>query len=135
MPICKPSTRTPRDPRNFGWREEAFWNAEAAERQAAQVPPFGRLAANISAPEAERAFDLGNHLLRNAGPLQAVGAQIFGPAPAPIARAIPLSRAHADKAEKSAPLQRLGAMDCAHNVKGRLRLSVDIDPQSFLWPS
>ena len=55
-------------------------NAEAAERQAAQVPPFGRLAAIIiSAPEAERAFDLGNHLLRNAGPLQAIGAQIFDP--------------------------------------------------------
>jgi primosomal protein N' (replication factor Y) len=71
----------------LGGEEEAFWNAEAAERQAAQVPPFGRLAAIIiSAPEAERAFDLGNHLLRNAGPLQAIGAQIFGPAPAPIAR-------------------------------------------------
>ena len=119
----------------LGGEEEAFWNAEAAERQAAQVPPFGRLAAIIiSAPEAERAFDLGNHLLRNAGPLQAIGAQIFGPAPAPIARVRSRFRVRMlIKAEKSAPLQRALAQWIAPvKLKGDLRLSVDIDPQSFL---
>ena len=119
----------------LGGEEEAFWNAEAAERQAAQVPPFGRLAAIIiSAPEAERAFDLGNHLLRNAGPLQAIGAQIFGPAPAPIARVRSRFRVRMlIKAEKSAPLQRALAQWIAPvTLKGDLRLSVDIDPQSFL---
>ena len=119
----------------LGGEEEAFWNAEAAERQAAQVPPFGRLAAIIiSAPEAERAFDLGNHLLRNAGPLQAIGAQIFGPAPAPIARVRSRFRVRMlIKAEKSAPLQRALVQWIAPiTLKGDLRLSVDIDPQSFL---
>ena len=119
----------------LGGKEEAFWNAEAAERQAAQVPPFGRLAAIIiSAPEAERAFDLGNHLLRNAGPLQAIGAQIFGPAPAPIARVRSRFRVRMlIKAEKSALLQRALAQWIAPiTLKGDLRLSVDIDPQSFL---
>ena len=118
----------------LGGEEEAFWNAEAAERQAAQVPPFGRLAAIIiSAPEAERAFDLGNHLLRNAGPLQAIGAQIFDPHLHHCACAIALSRAYVDQGGKiSAAATRLGAMDCAHNVKRRFAPSVDIDPQSFL---
>ena len=119
----------------LGGEEEAFWNAEAAERQAAQVPPFGRLAAIIiSAPEAERAFDLGNHLLRNAGPLHAIGAQIFGPAPAPIARVRSRFRVRMlIKAEKTAPLQRALAQWIAPvSLKGDLRLSVDIDPQSFL---
>jgi primosomal protein N' (replication factor Y) len=119
----------------LGGEEEAFWNAEAAERQAAQVPPFGRLAAIIiSAPEAERAFDLGNHLLRNAGPLQAIGAQIFGPAPAPIARVRSRFRVRMlIKAEKSTPLQRALVQWIAPiTLKGDLRLSVDIDPQSFL---
>jgi primosomal protein N' (replication factor Y) len=99
------------------------------------VPPFGRLAAIIiSAPEAERAFDLGNHLLRNAGPLQAIGAQIFGPAPAPIARVRSRFRVRMlIKAEKSAPLQRaLSQWIAPITLKGDLRLSVDIDPQSFL---
>ena len=99
------------------------------------MPPFGRLAAIIiSAPEAERAFDLGNHLLRNADPLQAVGAQIFGPAPAPIARVRSRFRVRMlIKAEKSAPLQRALAQWIAPvTLKGDLRLSVDIDPQSFL---
>jgi len=119
----------------LGGEEEAFWNAEAAERQAAQVPPFGRLAAIIiSAPEAERAFDLGNHLLRNAGPLQAIGAQIYGPAPAPIARVRSRFRVRMlIKAEKLASLQRaLSQWIAPITLKGDLRLSVDIDPQSFL---
>ena len=119
----------------LGGEEEAFWDAEAAERQAAQVPPFGRLAAIIiSAPEAERAFDLGNHLLRNAGPLHAIGAQIFGPAPAPIARVRSRFRVRMlIKAEKTVPLQRALAQWIAPvSLKGDLRLSVDIDPQSFL---
>jgi len=119
----------------LGGEEEAFWNAEAAERQAAQVPPFGRMAAIIiSAPEAERAFELGNYLLRNAGPLQEIGAEIFGPAPAPIARVRSRFRVRMlIKVEKSAPLQRALAQWIALvTLKGDLRLSVDIDPQSFL---
>ncbi|MBF9060546.1 primosomal protein N', partial [Rhodobacterales bacterium HKCCSP123] len=48
--------------------EEGFWRAEAAEREAAGMPPFGRLAGIIiSADEAAAAFDLGTRLARNDG--------------------------------------------------------------------
>ena len=67
--------------------EESFWKAEAAERQAAGVPPYGRMAGIIlSGPDLAAVFDLGNAMARNDGPLRQIGAQLFGPAPAPIAR-------------------------------------------------
>ena len=67
--------------------EEGFWRAEAGERRQAGVPPFGRMAGIVlSSPDMQEAFDIGNQLARNAGPLRAAGAQVFGPAPAPIAR-------------------------------------------------
>jgi hypothetical protein len=50
----------------LGGDEEAFWRAEAAEREAAGMPPYGRLAGIIiSAGDAASAFDLGQHLARN----------------------------------------------------------------------
>jgi primosomal protein N' (replication factor Y) len=50
----------------LGGDEEAFWRAEAAEREAAGMPPYGRLAGIIiSANDAASAFDLGQHLARN----------------------------------------------------------------------
>ncbi|KDB02533.1 primosome assembly protein PriA, partial [Defluviimonas sp. 20V17] len=67
--------------------EEGFWRAEAAEREAAGMPPYGKLAGIIlSAPEAQPVFDHAAELARRDGPLRAVGAVVFGPAPAPIAR-------------------------------------------------
>ena len=72
--------------------EDAFWAAEAAERKAAGVPPYGRMAGIIlSGSDVGQVFDLGNALARNDGPLRRIGAQVFGPAPAPIAR-ITISR-------------------------------------------
>jgi len=115
--------------------EESFWRAEAAERRAAGVPPYGRMAGIvISAPSAEAAFDLGNALARAQGPLLAVGAQLFGPAPAPIARIRGRHRVRLlVKADKSTPLQpALRAWLGQFSPKGDIRLSVDIDPQSFL---
>jgi primosomal protein N' (replication factor Y) len=50
----------------LGGDEEAFWRAEAGEREAAGMPPYGRLAGIIiSAGDAASAFDLGQHLARN----------------------------------------------------------------------
>ncbi|TCP60870.1 replication restart DNA helicase PriA [Rhodovulum bhavnagarense] len=115
--------------------EEGFWRAEAAERRAAGVPPYGRMAGIvISAPEAKAAFDLGTMLARNDGPLRRIGAQVFGPAPAPIARVRGRHRVRLlIKAEKGAPLQ-VAISDWLAPVKlpAQLRLAVDIDPQSFL---
>ncbi len=118
--------------------EERFWAAEASERRAAGMPPYGRLAGIvISSSDLDAAFDLANHLARNPGPLHAIGAQLYGPAPAPIARVRGRHRVRLlIKAEKGAPIQsaiRKWLAPAYHNgrLRGDLRLSVDIDPQSF----
>ncbi|CUI00536.1 Primosomal protein N' [Leisingera aquaemixtae] len=114
--------------------EENFWKAEAAERQAAGVPPYGRMAGIIlSGPDLAAVFDLGNAMARNDGPLRQIGAQLFGPAPAPIARVRGRHRVRLlVKAAKGVPLQDAIARWIAPlRLKGDLRLSVDIDPQSF----
>ncbi len=62
--------------------EEAFWRAEAAERMAAGVPPYGRMAGIVlSASDVQQVFDLGAEMARRDGPLRRIGAQVFGPAP------------------------------------------------------
>ncbi|MDW3183670.1 primosomal protein N' [Roseobacter sp.] len=114
--------------------EERFWAAEAREREAAGVPPYGRMAGIIlSAPDVAMVFDAGNFLARQDAPLRAIGAQVFGPAPAPIARVRGRHRVRLlVKAEKSAPLQEALARWVGQlRIKGDLRLAVDIDPQSF----
>ena len=114
--------------------EEAFWAAEAAERKAAGVPPYGRMAGIIlSSPNGEEVFDLGADMARRDGPLRAIGAQVFGPAPAPIARVRGRHRVRLlVKADKAAPLQRaLTQWAGQFRLKGDLRMAIDIDPQSF----
>jgi primosomal protein N' (replication factor Y) len=114
--------------------EEGFWRAEAEERRQAGVPPYGRMAGIIiSATEAQAAFDLGTHLARNDGPIRAIGAQVYGPAPAPIARIRGRHRVRLlVRADKGAPLQAaLGRWLGQARLTGSLRLAVDIDPQSF----
>ncbi len=115
--------------------EEGFWRAEAGERQHAGVPPFGRMAGIIlSSTDMQEAFDIGNALARNDGPIRAVGAQVFGPAPAPIARVRGRHRVRLlVKAPKGVALQGALAQWIAP-VKGstQFRLAVDIDPQSFM---
>ena len=114
--------------------EEAFWTAEATERRAASVPPYGRMAGIIiSSTDAQEAFDLGNALARNDLALRRVGAQVFGPAPAPIARVRGRHRVRLlVKADKGTALQpALADWVGQFPLKGQLRLAVDIDPQSF----
>lgn len=114
--------------------EEAFWRAEAAEREAAGVPPYGRMAGIIlSGPSERPLFDLGLTLARNDGPLRAIGAQLFGPAPAPIARIRGRFRVRLlVKAPKSAPLQQaLRAWTSPLKLPNNTRLAIDIDPQNF----
>ena len=114
--------------------EEGFWRAEAAEREAAGVPPYGRMAGIIiSSPDVGQAFDAGNLLARNDGPLRQIGAQVFGPAPAPVARVRGRHRVRLlVKAGKGVALQSALARWVSQvKIKGELRLAVDIDPQSF----
>ncbi|PRY22642.1 replication restart DNA helicase PriA [Aliiruegeria haliotis] len=114
--------------------EEGFWSAEAAERRAAGVPPYGRMAGIIlSSEDVQQVFDFGNDLTRKDGPLREIGAIVYGPAPAPIARVRGRHRVRLlVKAAKGAPLQAALARWLAQvRPPNGLRLSVDIDPQSF----
>ncbi|WP_420343382.1 primosomal protein N' [Paenirhodobacter sp.] len=119
----------------LGGDEEAFWRAEAEARRAAGVPPFGRMAGIIlSGPEVAPLFEIGNELARRAQPLAKVGAQLFGPAPAPIARVRGRHRVRLlIKADKAAPLQpAIRAWVRRVKLPNSVRLAIDIDPQSFL---
>ena len=114
--------------------EEEFWRAEAAERKAAGVPPYGRMAGIVlSSPDIQAVFDVGKALAARIEPLQQIGAQVYGPAAAPIARIRGRHRVRLlVKAEKGAPLQAaLAAWVGQVKLPANLRLSVDIDPQSF----
>ncbi len=118
----------------LGGDEESFWRAEAAERKAAGVPPYGRMAGIIlSSPDVAQVFDLGAELARRNEPLRRIGAEVFGPAPAPIARVRGRHRVRLlVKAEKTAPLQGALAEWVAQvKLPANLRLAIDIDPQSF----
>ena len=119
----------------LGGDEEAFWKAEAAERRAAGVPPYGRMAGIIlSSPDVQQVFDFGAELARRDGPLRRIGAQVFGPAPAPIARVRGRHRVRLlVKADKAAPLQAaLAEWVAQFKLPTNLRMAIDIDPQSFL---
>ncbi|MCV6593777.1 MAG: primosomal protein N' [Silicimonas sp.] len=114
--------------------EEAFWQAEARERRAAGVPPYGRMAGIIlSSPDVQAVFDVGRALAARQEPLARIGAQVFGPAAAPIARVRGRHRVRLlVKAEKSAPLQpALAAWVRQIRLPKNLRLAIDIDPQNF----
>jgi primosomal protein N' (replication factor Y) len=114
--------------------EEGFWQAEAAEREQAGVPPYGRMAGIVlSGPDVGAVFDLGNQMARNDGALRRVGAQVYGPAPAPIARVRGRHRVRLlVKAPKGVALQAaLSEWVRPLRLKGDLRLQIDIDPQSF----
>ncbi len=114
--------------------EETFWRAEATAREALGMPPFGRMAGVVlSSPDVAQVFDYGQALARAAAPLRAIGAEVFGPAPAPIARIRGRHRVRLlVKAAKAAPLQAaMRAWLAQLAPPPKLRVAVDIDPQSF----
>lgn len=116
--------------------DEAFWDAEAAQRRAAQMPPFSRLAGIIlSHPDQPVVEAYAAELARRAAPLREIGAELFGPAPAPIARVRARYRVRMlIRAPRQAPVQAAISawLAGAPRAPANLRLSVDIDPQSFL---
>ena len=114
--------------------EEEFWEAEARERKQAGVPPYGRMAGIVlSSPDVQEVFDIGRVLASRREPLSRIGAQVFGPAAAPIARIRGRHRVRLlVKADKAAPLQEaLAAWVGQVKMPSNLRISIDIDPQTF----
>ncbi|MEO0621625.1 MAG: primosomal protein N' [Pseudomonadota bacterium] len=114
---------------------EAFWVAEAEARHAAGAPPYGRMAGVVvSGLDEARVWEVANVLGRGRAVLDRAGAELFGPAPAPIARIRGRMRVRLlVKAPKGIALQpALRAWRAGVKIPASVRVSIDIDPQSFL---
>ncbi|WP_246209617.1 primosomal protein N' [Pikeienuella piscinae] len=114
---------------------EAFLNELAAERRRAGAPPYGRMAGVILSGRNEaQVWATAEALARADEPLRAAGAELFGPAPAPIARIRGKARVRLlVKVAKGAPLQAaLRRWRAAVKTPSAVRVAIDIDPQSFL---
>ncbi len=113
---------------------EAFYEAEADQRQSAGLPPSGRLAAVIVSDEdVSTAFSYARALARLA-PKQD-GIRVLGPAEAPLLRLKGRFRYRLlVKAAKDADLQAYlrGWIKQAPVPKARLKCVVDVDPYTFL---
>jgi primosomal protein N' (replication factor Y) len=112
---------------------DAFVVAEMAAREAAGLPPFGRLAAVIlSGPDAA-ALDAYAKTLASVAP-NAEGVDVYGPADAPLA----LIRGRRRKrflvrAERGVDLSAyMAAWRARARPPGSVRVTVDVDPYSFL---
>jgi primosomal protein N' (replication factor Y) len=112
---------------------DAFAALEMAEREAARLPPFGRLAAVIvSGPDAAQ-LDRFVADLAAAAP-NAEGVDLYGPADPPFS----LVRGRRRKrflvrADRDVDLQAyLGAWRARVKTPGQLRMTIDVDPYSFL---
>ncbi|GLQ36091.1 primosomal protein N' [Amylibacter marinus] len=117
-----------------GGDEEGFWRAEAIARKQAGVPPFGRMAGIIfTGSDAQAVFNVAQMMAQNADALRALGIEIYGPAPAPIARVRGKHRVRMlMKAAKDVPLQgALARWRDQARIPNNVRVSIDIDPQSF----
>ncbi|HRD78821.1 MAG TPA: primosomal protein N' [Hyphomicrobiaceae bacterium] len=113
---------------------EAFLEREIRQRQAGLLPPYGRLAALIvSARQKEVAEAMAREVARRAPPADTV--EVLGPAEAPLAviRGRHRWRLLA-KAPRDVDLQGYirAWLDALPEIRGDLRLTVDIDPYSFL---
>ena len=112
---------------------EAFVEAESFERRAARLPPFGRLVAVILSSADSSALEAVAGALAAAIP-NAANAEIYGPADAPLA----LLRGRRRKrfllrADRGVDVQALVSTWLARvKVPGSVRVTVDVDPYSFL---
>ena len=116
-----------------GGDRDSFVTAEMAGREAAGLPPYGRLAALIlSGPDAA-ALETFGRTLASAAP-NADGVEVYGPADAPLA----LVRGRRRKrilvrANRDVDLQAyLAAWRARVKVPSSIRLVIDVDPYSFL---
>lgn len=112
---------------------DAFVEAEMAEREAASLPPYGRLAALILSGENPQAVEkLARDLAENIPNAERL--EVYGPADAPLA----LVRGRRRKrllvrADRDVDLQGFLRVWLSRvKVPGSVRLNVDVDPYSFL---
>jgi primosomal protein N' (replication factor Y) len=112
---------------------DAFVALEMAEREAARLPPYGRLAAVIVSGSDTAALDRFLRDFAAAAP-NAEGVDVYGPADPPFS----LVRGRRRKrflirADRGVDLQAyLAAWRARVKVPGSVRLTIDVDPYSFL---
>jgi primosomal protein N' (replication factor Y) len=112
---------------------DAFVAAEMAAREAAGLPPFGRLAALIATGRDAHVLETYVRALAASAP-NAKGVEVYGPADAPQA----LVRGRRRKrflvrAERNVDLQAyLAAWRVRVKPPASVRLTIDVDPYSFL---
>ena len=117
----------------IGGDAEGFYAAETDARRAAAMPPFGRLAAIIISSEDQAEATEAARMIGRAAPRRA-NMVVLGPAPAPLAMLRGRHRfrllVHANRAVPVQDIIRewLGAL----HWKNSVRVSVDVDPYSFL---
>lgn len=113
---------------------EAFLDREVSQRQAATLPPFGRLAALIiSAGQKEIAEAYARQVVRRAPRAERI--EVLGPAEAPLAIIRGRHRWRIlVKSPRDVDLQAYlrAWLSAVPEPKGDLRLTVDIDPYNFL---
>ncbi|MFO1172288.1 MAG: primosomal protein N' [Hyphomicrobiaceae bacterium] len=113
---------------------EAFLDREIAARQAAMMPPFGRLAALVISGREKPAVEVLARTIAYAAP-PAKTIEVLGPAEAPLAIVRGRHRYRLlVKAPKEVDLQAYlhGWLDALPPLKGDMRLQIDIDPYNFL---
>ena len=112
---------------------DAFVAAESEMRQASGLPPYGRLAAVILSGPDGGALDAFAQTLAAAAP-NAAGVEVYGPADAPLA----LIRGRRRKrflvrADRTVDLSAyIAAWRARVKPPGAIRITLDIDPYSFL---
>jgi len=113
---------------------EGFYEAEIAMREAAELPPFGRLAALVISAEALGDAQAYARMLVRAVP-PAPGVRVLGPAEAPLALVRGRHRvrllARSPRAFDLSGWMR-GWLSSVEAPRGNVRLEIDVDPQSFL---
>lgn len=112
---------------------DAFFAAEIAEREAAGMPPYGRLAAIIVSAPAEQLANDAAKLMGEKAP-HADGLDLWGPAPAPLSVIRGMHRRRflirADRGvDVSAFLTAWAGRVKLHSA---VRVQIDVDPYSFL---
>ena len=112
---------------------DAFFAAEIAEREAAGMPPYGRLAAIIvSAPDELLANDAAK-LMGEKAPI-VEGLDLWGPAPAPLSVIRGMHRRRfLIRANRGVDVSAfLAAWSSRVKLHSAVRVQIDVDPYSFL---
>jgi len=112
---------------------DRFLAVEAAEREAAGMPPYGRLVGLVISSHDQQVADTVARALAKSAP-RGEGIQVLGPAPAPLALLRGRHRRRLLlKADRATRVQPIVAEWLARvKIPGTARVQVDVDPYSFL---